>query len=119
MTAPGRTALSGAEALFPACPVPGCPNLVSDPRQVCGECLATFGPYLRPADAEAPPAEQYAAQIAARDEHVAAVLAERAANTAGEWKRNQVCWCCEERRTCRQDRDTRNGWICRPCLEIQ
>src|ERR1039457_5196399 len=27
-----------------------------------------------------------------------------------EWRRNQKCWCCGERRACRQDPDSSNGW---------
>jgi hypothetical protein len=46
----------------------------------------------------------------------AAVLAEAIAREApppgmpGEWRRNQKCWCCEERRACRQDPDSPHGW---------
>jgi hypothetical protein len=85
--------------------------------------------------------DDFAAAVAERDAAVRAVLAERRTlttrTTAGAsqaeagrhhpapadtdhtaWTRNQTCWCCEQRRTCRIDPDSPNGWICKKCLEI-
>ena len=129
-----------APALFPTCPLPGCPNLTDDPRRPCAQCLAGFGDWLRPA-ADPVSEEDFATAVAERDAAVQAILAERrtlaahtgagrshaeagrrdpapaAADHAG-WKRNQRCWCCEERHTCRIDPDRPNGWICQKCQEI-
>lgn len=51
-------------------------NPVEDPRAVCPECLAAFGPHVRRAGREAS-AEAFAAEVAAGDRRVAEVLAER------------------------------------------
>jgi hypothetical protein len=109
--------------LFATCPVTGCKNLVGDPGEVCAECLQVFGPYLRPARDTSPAGELTAA--AARSEAQAAeVLAARrelaalGATTvavADEWRNNQQCGCCEERRTCHIDPASPNGWICKSC----
>ncbi len=127
-------------ALFPTCPLPGCPNLTDDPWRPCAACLTAFGDWLRPA-ADPVSEEDFAAAIAERDAAVRAALAKRrtlltstavevgrsgagrrdpalAAADHAEWKRNQTCRCCEERRTCRADPDSPNGWICKKCLEI-
>jgi len=105
--------------LFPDCPLPGCHNVVSDPHEICGQCLDAFGPYLRPAAPKDPPSGQHTATSATQAGQTGRTEREPAAPGAVEWKRNQVCWCCEERRTCRQDPDSTNGWICNQCLEIQ
>jgi hypothetical protein len=113
--------------LFPFCPVPGCSALVEDPREVCAGCVAAFGPYLRPGSAD-PTAAEFAEAIAERDRTVAELLADRYAPSADEvpqagpgdeWRRNQQCWCCEERRTCRADTDHRDRWICKTCEAIR
>jgi hypothetical protein len=129
-----------APALFPTCPLPGCANLTDDPRRPCPQCLTAFGDWLRPA-ATPVSEDDFAAAVAERDTAVRAVLAERRTlttrTTAGagqaearrrhpapadadhaEWTRNQTCWCCEQRRACRIDPDSPNGWICKKCLEI-
>jgi hypothetical protein len=112
-------------ALFPQCPMAGCRNMVGDPRHPCPDCTALFGPYLRPAES-AVSAEEFTALTAAADARVAKVMAQRAAMppaaapaAAGpERRRNQLCWCCGQRRTCRRDTATRNGWICQDCEAI-
>ena len=107
-----------ADLMFPGCPLPGCDNPVTDPREICGPCQAAFGDMLRPVDEPTQTAEQFAAAITARDEQVAAIHAERreiAVANEPEWKRNQLCWVCDQRRTCRLDSESRNGWICREC----
>jgi hypothetical protein len=109
-------------ALFPACPLPACLNLTSDPRQPCEECLAAFGPRLRPAG-EPVTAAEFTALIKLRDEEVQAVLAERRQMTPlpepdVEWKQGQRCWVCEQRRKCRRDPGCPDRWICGGCLEM-
>jgi len=119
-------AVSTELVLFPFCPVPGCSALVEDPREVCAGCVAAFGPYLRPSSAETPAAE-FAEAIAERDRTVAELLAGQHARPAVaasvgpgvEWRRNQLCWCCEERRACRADPDHRGRWICKTCEAIR
>ena len=95
--------------LFYDCPVSACVGLVGDPRTVCGGCLAAFGPYLRPVAHEPAPAEPVKQ----------ARKPKKRATQEVEWRRNQRCWVCEQRRSCREDPDSSNGWICRKCLAIQ
>jgi hypothetical protein len=118
-------AFSQAElSLFGTCPIPACKNLVNDPREPCRECLEAFGPLLRQADGPAPDPDAYTAEIAQRDADVRALLAERRdmvplpdppAPAEPAWKRNQLCWLCEQRRTCHPDPDHPDRWICREC----
>jgi hypothetical protein len=119
--------VTGTLSLFGECPLPGCRNPVGDPGQPCGECLAAFGGYLRDTGLDRP-AGEVAAELAERDRAVAAVYAERRAMTPlpeaapaepeTGWRRNQLCWCCEERRACRADPDQPARWICKTCAEI-
>jgi len=138
-------------SLFAKCPLPGCPNLVDDPRWPCGECETALAGYIRPSP-QPVSLEEATAMLAARDQDVAAIYAERRAltplpGTAGpalaarpdpqappeavhlpaadpdpgpEYKRNQLCWVCEERRMCRPDPDRlpEARWICRTCEQI-
>lgn len=60
--------------LFYDCPLPGCENPTDHPAQPCGECLAMFGPRLRPTGTEVT-AEQAVAEYAERDAEVAAAYA--------------------------------------------
>ena len=46
----------------------------------------------------------------ARDE-----TATRAVPASPTYVRNQLCWCCEERRSCRSDPDQPGRMICRRC----
>ena len=125
-----------APMLFATCPVPACRQPVSDPREVCGDCLAAFGEHLRPSATEMS-AEDFAAVLEAGSQRVAEVLAERrvmpqpSLAEAAEYldargrrpeperKRNQRCWCCEERRTCTRDLSSlAERWICDACAVI-
>jgi hypothetical protein len=36
-----------------------------------------------------------------------------------QYKANQHCWVCEQRRTCRLDPDQRGQWICKECEAVQ
>jgi len=94
-----------------SCVLPGCSMPVEDVTQPCHECLSLLsdvlvpvtGPRMTPADVEK------------RDVTVRAVLAQRVADEP-ERKRNQLCWLCEERRTCVE---TSEGWECDDCQEVQ
>ena len=72
----------GRSPLFCTCPLPGCHNLTGDARQPCPGCLEAFGPVLRAA-AETCTEDEFAAQVAERDAHVKAILAERREMEAG------------------------------------
>ena len=65
--------------------------------------LAEVAPTAEPGPQAQPPTAARAA--AARD-------------ASPEYKRNQLCWACEERRTCRPDPDHPGRWICRTCEAI-
>jgi hypothetical protein len=73
MTAP---AVNTTLSLFAECPLPGCRNPVDDPRWPCGQCEKDLAGYIRPSGAERP-AEVVVAELAERDQAVAAVYAER------------------------------------------
>ncbi len=66
---------------------------------------AGTGPAAGPDPVVQPPA---ASQVAA------------ARDASPEYRRNQLCWVCEERRTCRLDpgRHSEVRWICRTCEAI-
>jgi hypothetical protein len=104
--------MSHPATLFPECALPGCRNPVDDVGHPCGECLAAFGHRLRPGQ------PLTAEQVAERDAGVkAAYAAQRELRVAEglEAKRNQLCWLCEQRRTCtKQER----GWECDDCRRI-
>ncbi len=110
----------GRSTLFPTCPVFGCTNLVGDPREVCGECHTIFGDYLQPATGPAPSAEAFAVTIGQSDRRIQEVMAERRlVTTAAEWRGNQRCWVCEERRACREELiGVERRWVCRSCEDL-
>lgn len=68
-TAPGRSAGGGESMLFPDCVIPGCPNPVTAVGDACGDCVAAFGPMLRPGP------RLTADEIAERDRGVRAAYA--------------------------------------------
>jgi hypothetical protein len=109
-------------SLFHDCPVPGCHQPVTDPREPCGTCRDLFGDYLVPGTASTEP-EAYAAQLAERDEAVAAAYARHRTGPQPEerpepeWKPNQLCWVCSTRRKCRPEPDLPRLWICKECHE--
>jgi hypothetical protein len=64
-----------APSLFARCPA--CRrNPVEDPREVCAECVAAFGPMIRPSGREIS-AGEFAAELERGERAVAAILAER------------------------------------------
>jgi len=116
----GRSSASaGVTRLFATCPVGGCSNLVSDPRQVCSECRAAFASYLRPSSTPVLSAEAFAAKLAEADARHRQALAARHDKTPA-WKANQRCWVCEERRTCREEQvGIERRWVCKTCEQIR
>jgi len=139
-------------SLFAKCPLPGCPNLVDDPRWPCRECETALAGYIRPSSRSVS-VEEATAMLADRDRDVAAIYAGRRAMTplpgpaeaapeappdlqarppaavrlpaaapdpGPEYKRNQLCWACEQRRMCRPDpgRLPEIRWICKTCEQI-
>jgi hypothetical protein len=116
-------------SLFADCPLPGCFNPVDDPREPCGDCLALFGNQLRRSGREVT-AEEFTAAMAERDEATrTSYAAQRVvfeateteptepAEPGVEWRSNQTCWLCEDRRKCRHDPSHPDRWICRTCLD--
>jgi hypothetical protein len=69
--------MNATPSLFDECPLPGCTNLVDDPRWPCGDCEAALAGYIRPSAQQAT-AEEATAMPAERDEALAAIYAERA-----------------------------------------
>ena len=56
--------------------------------------------------------------LAARDAALRSVYAEwQEASAAVEWRANQRCWLCEERRRCRRDEMHLSRRVCRDCDE--
>jgi hypothetical protein len=108
-------------ALMPLCPL-NCGTPVPDPRQPCEECQAEFSANLRPADPDhTQSVEEFVEAERTGRERVLEVMAERAETViaAGGWRRNQRCWCCDEKRTCHPDPNHRGErWICKKCEEI-
>jgi hypothetical protein len=108
--------------LFHDCPVPGCRQPVTDPREPCGTCRELFGDYLARGSASTEP-EAYAARLAERDEAVAAAYARQDDGPQPEepgepeWKPNQLCWVCSTRRKCRREPDLPSLWICKDCRD--
>ena len=68
--------MNATPSLFGECPLPGCINLVDDPRWPCGDCEAALAGYIRPA-AQPVTAEEATAMLAERDQAVAGIYAER------------------------------------------
>jgi len=58
--------MTATPSLFGECPLPGCINLVDDPRWPCGDCEAALAGYIRPSAQQAT-AEEATAMLAERD----------------------------------------------------
>jgi hypothetical protein len=115
-------------ALVPECVLPGCKGQVDEVGQPCDGCVAVFaelpgGWALRSVDA--PP--MTAAAIADRDGAVRdayrqqqLVVLEQPTDDR-EWKANQLCWICDERRRCAlvDHHGWEKRWECRSCQEIE
>ncbi len=113
-----RQRVSGmAIELFGACVLPGCQNVVTEPTEPCADCVAAFGPMLRPTAAPITVGD-----VEARDTYVRDAYRKQREVAAGplnaeqERKAMQLCWLCEERRTCTR---TANGWECGTCGQVR
>lgn len=115
---PSNTESAWQATLFTSCALPGCVVPVSEAGEVCSSCRSAFGDMLRihvgVPNLGGP--EQVAAELRDHDVRVLAQYRTRTqAPTADEDDveiRNQICWLCEERRTCTRERD---GFECRCC----
>jgi hypothetical protein len=106
-------------SLFAVWPLPGCRVPVDDPREPCEDCKTAFGSMLRQGEQHTGAAE-YAAELAGRDAAAQGALVARhgagvVPEPAIEWRSNQLCWLCDQRRKCRADPDHEGRWICREC----
>ena len=99
--------------LFPVCVLPGCGLPAGQVGEACPDCRAAFGDRLQRRPSGTP---MTTAQIEERDTEVKQAYAamRRKVNgpAEGERVRNQICWLCEERRTCTR-RD--GAWECDSC----
>lgn len=97
--------------LFAECALPGCVNPADEAGGPCPECTSLFdgaagGWTIRRSEGGA---SETAEQVVDRktEQRIAQALA-----TTPERKPNQVCWLCEERRTCTKEP---GGWECDSC----
>lgn len=113
--------------LLPTCVLPGCARPTDAVGHPCGECVAIFDGQpggwrlVRNADAE-PMTEEAITERddAVREQH--RLQAEAAPVDDRPRKRNQLCWLCDQRRTCTQvqPRDVLGReWECDECLVIE
>ncbi len=107
--------------LFDDCALPGCGAPVVTPGDVCQSCRVAFGAMLtvRTDGPDLDP-EQVRADLAARDastreQYRAQAATVAAAQEVSPRKRNQICWLCEERRTCTS---TGGRWECTDCQSL-
>ncbi|OZC63588.1 hypothetical protein CH306_26385 [Rhodococcus sp. 15-725-2-2b] len=107
--------------LFDDCALPGCAVPVVVPGDVCQSCRVAFGDMLN-VRTEGPAREpaQVRADLAARDastreQYRAQAATVAAAQQVSSRKRNQICWLCEERRTCTS---TGGRWECADCQSL-
>lgn len=95
--------------LLSECVLPGCHEAVVLVGEPCPSCREAFGSMLvERRDRPGLGAED----IDARDAGVRAAYASQASQAVRGRMRNQVCWLCEERRTCTQ---IAGRWECDEC----
>lgn len=123
MTSPrtGEIEYGWQATLFTSCALPGCAVPVATPGDVCQSCRAAFGDMLsvRTGGLAVDP-EQVRADLAVRDastreQYRAQAATVAAAQQVSTRKRNQICWLCEERRTCTS---TAGRWECADCQTL-
>jgi hypothetical protein len=122
---------SGHPQLWPTCPLANCPNPTSEAGQPCDECIALFGDHLRPTGQPVP--VSFEERMRQGDLEVRRILTQRREMeplpqtppppAAEEWKMNQLCWVCEQRRKCRRDTISdypgrEPQWICGICEKV-
>lgn len=101
----------------------GCANPTDEIGKPCPSCLGAFGDRIRRNPDVIPDPEAFQAVMAASDEAIRDILRERAALDHGILpagngvitKANQLCWLCEQRKTCAA---TPHGWECPQCQEV-
>lgn len=109
------------QTLFTCCALPGCAVPVATPGDVCASCRVAFGDMLNVrTDGPSGEPEQVRADLAARDvstreQYRAQAATVAAAQQVSTRKRNQICWLCEERRTCTA---TGGRWECADCQAL-
>lgn len=110
--------------LFPRCALPGCANPTDTQGHPCGRCRRDLGTFLRhnpggepmTADAQSALDRDVALAYRAQEQMRTAAAEQRVAIQAGHAeKRGQICWLCEERRTCVL---INQRWECRTCREV-
>jgi hypothetical protein len=113
-------------SVIPECVLPGCRNKVDAVGEPCTECLdltTALGPLLRRVDGPALTEKQIAdrdAEVVEAYRQQQLVVLEEAPVDTREWKANQLCWMCGERRRCaRMFRHYRMEWECKACQEIE
>ncbi|GAB4989905.1 hypothetical protein BB737_12780 [Mycobacterium avium subsp. hominissuis] len=102
----------------PVCIVQGCKNPVATVGDVCADCQELFKGYMvhNPDGHRATETELAAAQATLQRAHAQQIAVEIAATQNVPVRRaNQLCWLCEQRRTCTQQE---RGWECDKCLQI-
>lgn len=103
----------------PVCLVQGCATPVETTGVVCTLCQDLFEGYMvyNPNGHRPTEAELAAADAGLRRAHEQQIAVERAsAHTNPVRRANQICWMCEQRRTCTQQQQ---GWECDTCLQIR
>ncbi|MCF3940704.1 hypothetical protein [Gordonia tangerina] len=96
--------------LFPRCALPGCANPTDAQGHPCSQCLRDFGGLLR----HNPAGQALSATAeAARDRLAGQRDTDIDAGIQG--KPGQICWLCDQRRTCTRVADR---WECRTCRHI-
>jgi hypothetical protein len=117
--APAASSPPDAPALFGWCP---CGGLSPAEGLACDRCVAAWRPYIRhvsgriPADAELALVLGEASALLSAE--VATAVRPASREAAPEWRLNQRCWCCAERRKCRPDPEMPGHWICPRCADL-
>jgi hypothetical protein len=107
--------------LFDDCALPGCAVPVAVPGDVCQSCRVAFGDMLTVrTDVPDLNPERVRADLTARDASIREQYRAQAATVAAAQqvspsKRNQICWLCDERRTCTS---TDGRWECADCQAL-
>jgi hypothetical protein len=101
--------------LFDLCPVPRCGQLPVDDGRPCGDCCREIAAgYIR----EVGPAATGPEPTLPPSTATRLVTPPQPA-PGGERKANQLCWMCDQRRTCRPDPAFEHArvqrWICPAC----
>ena len=104
-------------SLFATCVLPGCRNDVAEWGDVCAECIAAAGDYLRPTTGPKLTEDEIHDRDLATREDLRAQRRIGAVEPSDqpERKQNQMCWLCEQRRTCTR---TPQGWECDACVGV-